>query len=672
LQMYTLLFLDDHCKTFLDFLHRNSFELYCEQQAVSAGSEGSLRRLGTFQLDVMYNTLKEEKGVWSMNIPSIPKPEINPVELERIFKLITRIVAIAGLPVLAIVYWVFHPPLNLQSETTWNYFFVCILLPFFLYFKGRALLLRAQPNSRPSQPKEIDDKGRLRATSVNTSAAKQVESQAKLFDRIALIPIGFFGLFIVGALLSATFFPGNAARYAVIMSVENRDFATDIQEINFAEIPVIDRESAIKLGWRVMGDIPEYVSQFEVSPLYSQISYHGRPVRVSPLLYDDIFKWWNNRQTGLPAYVLVDSASQDARIVRLESNMLYSESEPLTRNIDRYVQLKYPFYIFDEKSFEIDENGVPWWVCPVQTRRIGLFGGVDITKVVLVNASTGECFEYTIDECPEWVDRAYPANLLLTQFNWYGGYQKGWLNSLIGQEGVVQTSPGLDGSKTSGYNYIAQGDDIWVYSGVTSAATDSSIVGFMLINMRTHDARYFQIPGATEVSAMRSAEGQVQHLRYRSTFPLLVNINGQPTYFMALKDDFDLVKMFAMIDIQRYQNVAVSDTVESCRENYLVLLQNSGVITTPALPDDPPDTDDTKMVTTGRVVRIATAVIDGNSHFYLTLEGDPHIYDCALPALINVLLVEPGDTVELTFMGADETEVILVEKIELVVPPPPD
>jgi hypothetical protein len=425
-----------------------------------------------------------------------------------------------------------------------------------------------------------------------------------------------------------------------VLKTVDSDFANDIKKANYSEIPVIDRDSAALLGNRVMGAIPEFVSQFEISPIYSQINYKGHPVRVSPLVYADLIKWFNNQANGIPGYVLVDMTTQDTEIVKLANPILYSQSEPLIRNIDRHIQLSYPFYLFDAISFEIDEEGNPWWVCPVQTRTIGLFGGTTISRVVLCNAATGECQDLAVEDCPSWVDRAYPADLLIEQYNWSGAYKQGWINSWLGQEGVVQTTPGNNGKP--GYNYIAKDDDVWVYSGVTSAVADNSIVGFLLVNQRTAESHFYRIAGATEESAMNSAEGQVQHLSYRATFPLLLNINSQPTYFMALKDNAGLVKMYAMLDIQRYQNVAVGDTLATTQQSYLELLQTNGV-------DIPEDATDAPQEATGKIARIATAVINGNSHFYLSLAGNTQIYDLALPEFIEVLNCQVGDTVTLQY-----------------------
>ena len=527
--------------------------------------------------------------------------------------------------VILAAYWWFHPPINIHSVDTWFFIAVFILLPTFLFFRVRS-----------SNYKE--GKGKR---------SERNEGKAKTFKVLSFIPVAVACVGIIGALMSLSLFPGNAAKYATVLNTVDHDFASDIQEVNYSEIPVIDRDSAILLGNREMGSIPEYVSQFEISSLYSQINYQGTPVRVSPLGYADLFKWFTNRGTGIPAYALVDMTTQDAQIVTLGDNAIfYSQSEPLARNIDRYVQLKYPFYMFDEKSFEIDEDGHPWWICPVQKRTIGLFGGTTIDRVVMVNATTGECTDISIDEVPEWVDRAYPAELLIEQYNWSGAYKDGWLNSWLGQKNVVQTTPGTDGNV--GYNYIAKDDDVWVYTGVTSATADNSIVGFVLVNQRTAESHFYSVAGATEESAMQSAEGQVQNLRYTATFPLLINVANQPTYFMALKDSAGLVKKFAMIDIQRYQNVAVGDTVAECQKSYEALLATNGVDTGDSAPSD-------EKQAKGIIATMAQAVIEGNSHYYVTLQGDSSIYDFPLPGMLEIVAYSAGDEISFTYIDAGTT-----------------
>ena len=527
------------------------------------------------------------------------------------------ILAVVAVLVIAGAYWWFHPAISLNSVDLWIFIgLVCLILAGFFYTRRMAYK---------------NGQGKF-----EKSPSKEKRSTILMAIPLAVIVVG-----VLGAVMSNAIIPGNAEKYSNVLQTDTLDFAQDIPEVNYSEIPVIDRDSAILIGDREMGSIPEYVSQFEISPLYSQINYQGTPVRVSPLNYADLFKWFTNRESGIPAYSLVNMTTQDAEIVRLGDNPIYySQSEPLARNIDRYVQLKYPFYIFDELSFEIDEEGKPWWICPVRSFTIGLFGGYTIDRVVLCNATTGECTEMAVADVPQWVDRVYPAELLIEQYNWYGAYHNGWLNSFLGQEGVVRTTPGSDGSV--GYNYIAKDDDVWVYTGVTSATADNSIIGFVLVNQRTQASHFYSVSGATEESAQNSAEGQVQNLRYTATFPLLINVANQPTYFMALKDGSGLPK-FAMIDIQRYQNVAVGDTVADTQTAYEALLATNGVLSN--------ETDLTDVEEkTGTITAMAQAVIDGNSHFYVVVDDENEMYDFPLPGLLNILKYKVGDQVTFTYL----------------------
>ena len=521
-------------------------------------------------------------------------------------------------------YWWFHPPINIHSTDTWMFVGIFILLPAFLVFASKS-----------------------RAYKTGTDKVEPNAGKAKAFKWASFVPVVVVAFVLLGAVASLSLFPGNAEKYASMLKTTEDNFAQDIKEVNYSEIPVIDRDSAVLLGNREMGSIPEYVSQFEISPLYSQINYQSSPVRVSPLGYADLFKWFTNREAGIPAYALVNMTTQDAEIVRLEDNPIhYSESEPLVRNIDRHVQLSYPFYMFDQKSFEIDDEGHPWWICPVQSRTIGLFGGTTIQRVVMVDATTGETQDLAIEDVPQWVDHAYPTDLLLEQYNWSGKYKDGWLNSVFGQKNVVQTTPGTDGNL--GYNYIAKDDDVWVYTGVTSATADNSIVGFVLINQRTAESHFYPVAGATEESAMQSAEGQVQNLRYQATFPLLINVSGQPTYFMALKDNAGLVKQFAMLDIQRYQNVAVGNTVAECQKAYQALLATNGVLAESGV-------DTGAVEKQGTIAHIAQAVVEGNSHFYVKLDDGSAIYDFALPGLIEIVGYKEGDAITFTYVEAEPT-----------------
>jgi hypothetical protein len=466
---------------------------------------------------------------------------------------------------------------------------------------------------------------------------------ARAIIGVFLILVVVFG---VGALLSSPII--NAKKYQQLLSVEEGDFATDVEEVSFDQIPLMDKETAELLGDRKMGSMVDMVSQFEVSDLYTQINYQERPVRVSPLRYANIIKWFTNRSTGIPAYVTIDMASQNTELVKLDEGIKYSTSEYFNRNIYRHLRFSYPTYIFDDVSFELDDDGTPYWVCPVKQFNIGLFGGVTIGRTVLCNAITGEMTDYKIEDVPEWVDHASSADLLVELFDYYGTLKHGFINSVLSQKDCLQT--------TSGYNYLAIDDDVWVYTGVTSVNSDQSNVGFVLMNQRTNEAKYYTVEGATERSAMSSAEGQVQNLGYEAAFPLLLNISDQPTYFIALKDDAGLVKKYAMVNVQKYQMVAIGDTVAGCKTAYNELLDENGISVTSE--DETADTVGSGTIT-GTIAKIAQSVVDGNSHYYIMLEDSDQIFDISVVDFLEIITYNVGDKITLEYQEGEKANTVV-------------
>ena len=347
---------------------------------------------------------------------------------------------------------------------------------------------------------------------------------------------------------------------------------------------------------------------------------------------------------GIPAYIKIDMATQNTELVKLSEGMKYTTSDHFNRNIYRHLRFNYPTYIFNDLSFEIDEDGVPYWICPVKKYNIGLFGGTTVGRVVLCNAITGETKDYAVEDVPQWVDRVYSADLLVELYNYHGTLKHGFFNSVLGQKDCLNT--------TDGYNYLAIDDDVWVYTGVTSITGDQSNVGFVLMNQRTMETKFYEIEGATERSAMSSAEGQVQNLHYMATFPLLLNISGEPTYFIALKDDAGLVKKYAMVNVQKYQIVAIGDTVSECEESYTNLMYKNGIKT---------EAEDTRSVETltAKITKIAQGVIDGDSHYYIMLEGSDEIFDVSVVDFIDIIRFNVGDEVTVEYKKGEQVDTVL-------------
>lgn len=397
-----------------------------------------------------------------------------------------------------------------------------------------------------------------------------------------------------------------AGAYSELLPLNTGDFTAEVEEISYDQIPMLDADSASRLGARKLGELADMVSQFEILPTYTQINYQGRPVRVTSLRYGDLIKWFTNRANGLPAYLIIDMVSQEAEVVRLEEGMKYTTAEHFGRNLYRHLRFHYPTMMFDEPVFEIDEEGTPYWVCSRIVKTIGLFGGTDVKGAVLVNAVTGESAYY--EEVPNWVDRVYSYDIIMQQYDFYGMYHNGFLNSIFGQRDVTVT--------TEGWNYIAIDDDVYMYTGVTSVTSDQSNIGFILSNQRTKETKFYPCAGATENSAKASAQSQVQQMRYEATFPLLLNIADQPTYFMALKGEDGLVKMFAMVNVQQYDIVSTGSTVAECEINYRQTLAHRGLIDAGDADIDTPSAPE--LQEQGFVIQeIRSAVVGGNTQYFL-------------------------------------------------------
>lgn len=520
-----------------------------------------------------------------------------------------------------LLFWFTLPPLNPRSQDFWGFVLtlaIICLIVFAVFHIGKL---------------------RGREFTVSDFRADRLKRLGKKGKIVFGCVVGVVALFLVAYLSGAEIF--NASRYSELLPLEDGNFSQDVAELSMSQIPVVDRDTASRLGQRKLGEISELVSQFEIEEDYTQINYQGRPVRVTPLAYGDLIKWFGNQSNGIPAYITVDMTTQETQLVRLDEGIKYSRSEYFLRNLNRYLRFCYPTKIFEAVTFEIDENGTPYWIASVIDYKIGFWGGADICGAVLLNAQTGESTYYEVEDVPTWVDTVYSANMLINQLTYNGKYRSGFFNSIFGQKGVLRP--------TEGYNYIAIDDDVWLYTGMTSVTSDQSNVGFVLINMRTKEARYYVMSGAEEYSAMESAQGAVQEKKYTATFPILLNIAERPTYFMSLKDGAGLVKMYAFVDMEQYQIVGTGNTVDEARQNYVNNLMDAGVQV-----DEAPEEDLQETTVSGVVAQVSSAVVDGNTKYYVMLQGDSTVY--VLPVEMSSLLpfVKEGDTLSMVFAGEEE------------------
>lgn len=567
------------------------------------------------------------------------------MKAKNISSMVFRILVSAAL--MFLLFYSMLPAVNLKDKNFLVFLILCILIflvvNFLSYTKD---FLQTLGSGRGVQMVKDEETGQFvfRRNSSQKSSVSLGRPLKYGFIAIGLIII----LMTVASLLGLQFF--NATRYRDLITIEEGDFAQDVSELKMSQIPVVDKDTASRLGSRKLGEMTELVSQFEIQDDYTQINYKGSPYRVTPLRYADPVKWLFNHQEGLPAYLTVDMVTQETNLVWLENGMKYSPSEYFFRNIYRYARFKYPTKIFETVSFEIDDSGTPYWIAPTITYRIGWWDGKDIDGAILINAVTGESKWYAKEDVPQWVDQLYYAELLISQLDDNGKFQHGYINSVFGQKDVRRT--------TYGYNYMAINDDVYLYTGMSSVTADESNIGFVLVNCRTKETKFYTVPGATETSAMASAQGQVQHLNYTATFPLLLNISNRPTYFLSLKDNAGLVKMYAFVDVEQYQIVGTGQTIDEAKSNYRKALNLEDVeVQEPA--------DSTEI--SGTVASLASAVVSGNTCYYFTLEGDSQVYTAFVDVHEKLPFMQPG--AELSFSYSEDGAVRRVTEVhELVLP----
>lgn len=419
--------------------------------------------------------------------------------------------------------------------------------------------------------------------------------------------------------------------YADMIEVEEKIFESDFPENDTSGIPLMDRDTATRLGDRQIGGMSELVSQFVPAKDYIQINIEDTPYRVSPLEYASFLRWWNNRHEGVPGYIKVNMVDGKAEIIDLDDPIKYSHGEYFGRDVKRHLRLKHPSLIFGEPSFEVDDEGHPHYVATTYETKF-FFNYEEPNGVITLDAVTGETTMHKLDESPQWIDRVYSARLVIEQLDNYGKFQDGYLNTWFGKQGVTRT--------TEGYNYLSLDGDIYIYTGVTSVNSDASNIGFYLVNMRTKEAHYYPVVSADEYSAMDSAVGSVQQMRYESTFPILIKLHGRPFYLSSLKDDSGLVRLYALVDAQDYQKVYTGNDIDEVlgQLNYDMGIEDQETIV------EEVETEEELVEFSGRIDEISQTVVSGDAVYYFLIDGSVYKADVKLHDLLP--FVKDGYTIE--------------------------
>lgn len=427
----------------------------------------------------------------------------------------------------------------------------------------------------------------------------------------------------------------NSSRYRNLIGEVQKgdDFSTHVAPISTEKIRIIDEYIAYRLGDKVLGSQPSLGSQVDIGRFNIQ-KVRNKLYWVAPLLHSGFFKWNNNKE-GTPGYVMVSATNErDVKLVQdLDGKPIKIKYQPAAffgANLARHIYFHgYMTQGYTDFTFEIDDNGKPFWVVTLYEKKVG-FSGRDAKGIVVVDAHTGEIEEYSIDKAPKWVDRIQPAEFIEKQLNDWGEYVKGYWN--FANENKLMITSGL--SLVYGEN-----DQSYWYTGLTSVGSDEGTVGFVLVDTRTKETTWYKQVGATEQAAQYSAMGKVQEKGYNASFPITYNINGIPTYVMSLKDQAGLIKMVAMVSVEDYTIVGIGNDLKDALREYKNAYNSAGNTIAPT------SSVKTFKVETA-VKRISRDIRNGNTFYYLILENYENKIFIGSSSISNELpLTEVQDTV---------------------------
>ena len=494
---------------------------------------------------------------------------------------------------------------------------------------------------------------------------------------IAIVVAVMIVVGIIGAIASSKMV--NAVKYSNLIEIEEGNFEDEIQSISTVEeakaFPLLDVQTAQKLGSRSLSEIDK-VSQFEVNDEYNLISYGDKQYRVSPLEYTSIFKAMNNE--SIPGYVLVDSETQESHLVELDNEIKYAPSDIFSQDLTRLLRNKYPSYIFDKYQFDIDDNGEAYYIAPVLKPTIGFFGGKIVQSFVIVNANSGECEEYSPEDLPEWVDHAYSLDYLMGLAESYYRYKGGFWNTVFSKTNVKEISYAFKGSNVNeddeddenefvGYNSILTKDGVQFFTCVVSVSNDESALGFILANSKTGKITYYDCAGAEESTAQLQAESLYQNYGYKSSYPLMVSVDGVPTYVISLKDKSKINKAYVMINVENYTLSASGETLEDALLQYREKIFGEEGLNPEDLTGETSEEVETEIrTTTGTITELYQATQNGTTQFFFVLEGDENLYISSISNNSRQVQMSVGSNVSIEYyMSPNEELVGIVSKIEI-------
>ena len=134
-----------------------------------------------------------------------------------------------------------------------------------------------------------------------------------------------------------------------------------------------------------------------------------------------------------------------------------------------------------------------------------------------------------------------------------------------------------------------------------------------------------------------------------------MNVDGEETYFMLLKDNAGLVQRYALCNIENYAKVVQAETFEEALRLYK---EKIGTKTLEELEKEE------KLEASGLIKNLYQAQIDGCTFYYFTIEGSNNLYMSSIKNSNKQVLLKEGTNVTIQYIASSEDGVFLVQKIQ--------
>ena len=453
-------------------------------------------------------------------------------------------------------------------------------------------------------------------------------------------------IFIIGCILGSTFLNASTMREQ-LGNVEKIEFNEMIKQIDTSQIPIVDENLARKQADKKVGEDVALGSRVKLGKANIQ-NVNGEIQYVTPMEHTGFFKWKEYGYT--PGYITVSASNQNkvkyvTKIGEQLIQLRYSNTAYFENNLKRHIRNQgFRTVGLTEYTFEINDEGYPFWVVTTYKNRT-IWGNGEANGVIVVDAQNGDTKWYALNEIPEWVDVVQPETFINNQINYWGELVHGAIN-LSNKDKIQKTDLTLT---------VYVDGQCYYFTGMTSVGSDQSCVGFIMVNTQTKHTQMCYMSGATEPAAMKSAEGLVSDFGYTSTEPLPLNVNGIPTYVMALKDGEGLIKAYAMVNIENYSIAAKGSSLQETARAYIqAVAKNSGTYAVGA--------DETYSYSyEGKIERISSVVEDGSTYYYIVVEGENNIFMAPYTVSDELSISREGDSVKISYIDDKNGTVDIVE-----------